>query len=384
MPLGAIAGALAGPLLGAGANAVLGGGKNQYQANPANIQNPVTGQDLQYAQGVVGDTLHQQQQFVDALKAQNGIGNQSNVYNQFQNIAAGQGPNPAQAMLANATGQNNAAQAALMAGQRGASQNPALLARMAAQQGSANQQAAIGQGAALQAQQSLNALGQAGNIAGQQVGNQANAMNSFGQMAANNQGQVLNAFGNFNNAQAQAQSAANAQNAAISQTNQANQNAIMGGIGSALGTGITAFSNQQAQPSREQALFQAQGGEMGPRIPGAAFAQGGEVHHGIEFLKGHTAMARGGKVPALVSPGERYLPPKAAQEVAKGKKSPMKAGEKIPGKAKVAGNSLKNDTVKKNLTEGGIVIPRSVMNSKDPANEAAAFVRAHLGLKGAK
>lgn len=92
-------------------------------------------------------------------------------------------------------------------------------------------------------------------------------------------------------------------------------------------------------------------------------------------------MFKGGKaknVPAMVSPGERYLPPKAVEKVARGKENPMKAGEKIPGKAKVPGNSLANDTVPKTLKEGGIVLPRSVTESKNPHWEAMKFVRAHM------
>jgi hypothetical protein len=89
--------------------------------------------------------------------------------------------------------------------------------------------------------------------------------------------------------------------------------------------------------------------------------------------------AKGGKVPALVSPGEIYLKPKDVKEVAKGKKSPLD-GEKIPGKAKVKGakNSYANDTVPKTLDEGGIILPRSVTQSKTPGKDAAAFVEAIL------
>lgn len=91
------------------------------------------------------------------------------------------------------------------------------------------------------------------------------------------------------------------------------------------------------------------------------------------------ALARGGKVPvkSMVSPGEIYLNPQEAQEVAQGKKSPM-AGEMIPGKAKVKGDSLKNDTVPKTLEQGGVVIPRSVLESKNPHQQAYQFVNAHL------
>lgn len=91
--------------------------------------------------------------------------------------------------------------------------------------------------------------------------------------------------------------------------------------------------------------------------------------------------AKGGqaqrKVPALVSPGEKYLSPKAVKAVAKGA-DPMKAGETIPGTPRVGGakNSYANDTVPKTLEEGGVVIPRSVTKSKQPSEAARRFVHA--------
>lgn len=88
--------------------------------------------------------------------------------------------------------------------------------------------------------------------------------------------------------------------------------------------------------------------------------------------------AEGGKVPAMLSPGERYLPPQEVEKVKEGKKEPVEAGKKVPGTAKVKGDSLKNDTVPATLEEGGIVIPRSVMQSKDPAEKAREFVAAVL------
>jgi hypothetical protein len=52
-------------------------------------------------------------------------------------------------------------------------------------------------------------------------------------------------------------------------------------------------------------------------------------------------------------------------------------GEKIPGKPKIAGakNSYSNDTVHKELDDGGIVIPRSITQGKDAEKKAAEFVR---------
>jgi len=51
---------------------------------------------------------------------------------------------------------------------------------------------------------------------------------------------------------------------------------------------------------------------------------------------------------------------------------PMAHGEKIPGKAKVDGDSLKNDTVPALLSPGEIVVPRTA--AKDP-EKAAAFAK---------
>ena len=94
--------------------------------------------------------------------------------------------------------------------------------------------------------------------------------------------------------------------------------------------------------------------------------------------------AGGGKVPAMVSPGERFLKPNEAKAVAQGKVNPTQVGEKIPGNASVKGDSYKNDVVKKNLDVGGIVIPRSIENSKNPGKEAKKFVDAYMAKKRVK
>jgi hypothetical protein len=60
----------------------------------------------------------------------------------------------------------------------------------------------------------------------------------------------------------------------------------------------------------------------------------------------------------------------------------LKFGGHVPGKAKVKGNSYKNDNVKALLSPGEIVIPRSVTQGKDPIRGAAEFVRAVMAKKG--
>lgn len=188
------------------------------------------------------DAVNRQQNFLNALLNQNTLGNQQDVYgqqqtlaNQLQQQAMGGGPNPALAQLANTTSQNIANQAALMAGQRGASQNPGLIARQAAQQGGALQQQAAGQAAAMRAQQQLNAQSQLqnqqammGNLATQQIAQQQQGINSLGGMGFEGQRVLTGMQQNMNNI-----------NAGIAQGNQqANKSLIggvLGGIGGVLG-----------------------------------------------------------------------------------------------------------------------------------------------------
>lgn len=193
-----------------------------------------------YAQTQSG--LQNQQDFVNALNAQNGLGNQGSVFgqqqglaNQLQGVANGTGPNPALAQLQHATGQNVANQSALMAGQRGSGANAGLMARLAAQQGGNIQQQAVGQGATMQAQQQLAAMQQLqnqqanmGNLANNQVGQQQTGLNAYNTAALQQQ---ANLYG--------LQSNANTSNAAIAGGNQRGQQGMfggmMGGLGSAMG-----------------------------------------------------------------------------------------------------------------------------------------------------
>lgn len=400
--------------------------------------------DEQYAQ--VQEAIKQQQNFVNAVNAQNGLQNQSNVYGQLQQVAAGQGPNPAQAQLANTTGQNVASQAALMASQRGSAANPGMLARQAAQVGGNIQQQAAGQAAALQAQQSLNAIGQAGNIANQQAAQQQQALNAYSSNALQGQSNILNALAGQNQVNAGMQQNMNSANAGIAGIVAKQQgdlaNKFTGGVGSALGLfaqggqvpgyeggGIIgtikeAFSDvgdydedynrkskkdttekkapkfvrnsQQAQDMRQGMQGKAEGGLIehydhgGPVSKVAQHFQKSKAGvHPAEIVANAQSpslfkpelpdakqlFAKGGKVPALVSPGEQYLKPSDVEKVKEGK-NPLSVGERIPGMPKHPGNDYRNDTVRRNLESGGIVIPNAIMQSKDAPSKAAAFVAA--------
>ncbi len=329
-------------------NALSGDQGHGTGLNDRPVINPITQAQIDEQRQNVTQGQMNQADFLRAVQAQNGLGNQTNVFNQLQGVASGTGPNPAQAMLANSTGQNVANQTAMMAGQRGASANPALIARQAAQQGANTQQQAAGQAAALQAQQQLGALNQMGGLANQQANQLAAANQAYTNAALQGQQNVNQGAGIYNNAAVGMQSNLNNNNAELTKQNNGMMadlvKNITGGVGSVLG-----------------------------------LAEGGIIKSGPQSSYGKMMMAAGGKVPALVSPGEKYLDPKDVAKVAKGA-NPMIVGEEIPGKAKVGGakNSYANDTVPKTLDEGGIVIPRSITQGKDASKKAAAFVDAIL------
>lgn len=369
-----------------------------------------------------------QQNLLTALQGQNGLQNQSQVYGQLQGIANGSGPNPAQAMLNQSTGQNVSNQAALMAGQRGASQNVGLMARQAAQQGAQIQQTAAGQGASMQAQQSLNALNSAGQMANTQASNQigqtnANTASQQGEQAtlqgantANNavQGQLANTtmqgqqglIGGGLQAGAAAMGLAQGgpvQNFDAGGGVQANsafgpQSMFAQAIAAPAQAGTPTFSSNGANPisdaftkiSKSIAKKNAQNQQTDPNA-NLAKNQASfntmvdpdqNAQDSVQALAGDVGYASGGKVPAMVSPGERIIPPEKVKSVAEGKVSPMKVGTQVPGTPKVKGNSYANDTVPAKLPEGGFVIPNDIMQSKNPEANAAKFVRDFLAKKG--
>ncbi len=305
----------------------------------ANIDRGVTTQDVQKGQAGVNTSLDSQQRLLAALQGQNGLGEQTaalramqGTAGQYQDIASGRGPNPAQAMLNQQTGANVANQAALMAGQRGAGANAGLLARQAAQQGAATQQQAVGQGATMQANQSLNALsglsGVQNNIAGlsnQMVANQMAGTQANTQANLSNANQLNSALGAQNQAAVSNQGGVNAANAGLLNTGMQGKQKILGGLMSGAGS----------------VAGLAEGGE----VTGPSSSYG-------RFIHGRSAMAEGG----LASTGGHV----AAQ-------SPTQ-------KAVKSGNSYANDKVPAMLSEGEIVIPRDVAMSADPIKASADFV----------
>lgn len=149
-----------------------------------------------------------------------------------------------------------------------------------------------------------------------------------------------------------------------------------GGLSSALSSGSTAMAGG----------FGDAVGAVGTGIGTAAPVVGADAASAAPYAA--AVAAKGGRasqpVKAMLSPGEKYLTPQAADKVAKGKADPMKSGKTVPGKPKVKGakDSYANDTVPANLEEGGIVLPRSVTQSKNPEWAAHKFVRDVMAKKG--
>ncbi len=425
----------------------------------ADIQAGTNVGDVQGAQAGTANSLASQQALLQALQSQNGLGQQNAVAQQQQglanqlqsanglgtqaaglqglqgvagmqqDIAQGRGPNPAQAMLNQQTGQNVANQSAMMAGQRGAGGNPALMARQAAQQGAATQQQAVGQGATMQANQQMNALSglsstnqaiaglggqqlaaqqaqqqnmanQANNVANQQIA--GTSANTQGNLA--NQNQMQGALAGINSGIVSSQNNINAANAGIAGTELQGQQKFVGGAakalpviggffagggavpkmaeGGAMGDGPTSSFGQflsgqsagavQVQDSPDNAAMMqskpsllGEKGDAKPSAPAAAPA-GGEALAGPDALSGLGSMAMMAARGGLAERGGHVAAQNPAQKAVK------------------AGNSYDNDKVPAKLSEGEIVLPRTVTMSDDPVRDSADFVRKVLAKRRTK
>lgn len=361
---------------------LFGGAQNNagFTAQGTDITSPTTAAQAQGAYGTAQSGLNQQQQLINALQAQNGVGNQSAVFNQLQGVANGTGPNPAQAMLNQSTAANVANQGALMAGQRGASANPALIARQAAQQGAATQQQAANQGATLQANQQLNALGQLGGLATQQVNQQTGAISGLNSAAQNEQQALLGGINNQNQSNVSQQSNLNNANQSMAAVNANNTAKAVGGLTSGLSGGLVKF---------------AQGGDVPNSKVGAVSMSHRFPSHLREIATlYHPEHMTGFSKPQHFADGGSLAETNAAQTPAPEQSSsfdPSKLaslamflgdGGKVPGKSEVKGDSKKNDTVPALLSPGEFVIKKSIMESEDPVAGATKVITDFLKKNG--
>lgn len=438
----------AGGALSSGGKSVLGAitGPEGQSPEMANIQQGTSVEDVKNAQHDTGYSLESQRALVRALQQQNGLGLQNNAQNMqyglanqlvgangvgtqqgaisglqgaagmYQNIAQGSGPNPAQSMLNQATGQNVANQAALMAGQRGAGANVGLMARQAAQQGANTQQQAVGQGATMQANQQLNALqGLVGaqqavgglgsnltnqlstanqayaNQANQMAGQQINATNAATQADLANQGQMQGALQGVNNSNVAAQGSVNAGNVGLSQTHTGAIGNIAGGVMQGVGVG-GASAGGSAAPAAAAArggMVHLADGGMTPMTPAPqpvmtpAPAQGATSDFG-QFMNSSTASNNMAASNDLANKDQSETKPAFtgnslekgfAAATAKGVNAYKSSGEKAPATEGAARGGL----VKAMVSEGEVAVPP---NKTSSPKEAAKYVQEKLSHGG--
>lgn len=302
------------------------------------------------------------------------MGSQNALAQQLIAEGNGQGPNPALAQLNQSTGQNIAAQAALAAGQRGSSGNVGLLARQIGQQGSATQQQAVGQEATQQANQELAAQQAAGSILGTQ-GSEAGSLFTGAAGAQNSQNSGL--VSNYNMAQGI--------NSTAAQNNANAVNKTTGGLLNGAGSLLSMFAKGGKVENPKLANV-PETDRLSMKLYPSHLKAIADIYHPT------LRMADGGDVASQISAGFNAAtaygsnspqpppPPPPPKGMAKGGMAAK--GGAVPGKAKVAGNSYKNDTVSAKLSPGEVVIPRSVMQSNDPVSAAAKFVQGLLEKHG--
>lgn len=304
---------------------------NQMNLDPAMQQalGQVGGNQLNLADAVARGQQQQMQGFDMASQA--GAG-QSSLADALRAQMPGQGPSLAQLQLQGATDRNQQMAAGALAGQRGI--NPALAARMIGQQSAGMNQQAAGQSAQIRMQEQLAAQQQLANVLAQQrqgalgqAGAGQDLFGTSGQLTLGQQGQNTQMVGTLGNLQQ-------------------GQNALQ--VEEALGRGKL---NLAAAQGDQQAEIDAQ------RINSGVAEQNAAAK--AAAFKGVTDAA--GKAVSTFAG--------------------MSEGGRVPGKAKVAGDSDENDTVPTMLSPGEVVLPRTVA---DDPEQAADFVAELLGKKKKK
>ena len=281
-----------------------------------------------------------------------------------------------------------------------------LLAQLQASQNAANQANQGGLQVAANAQSNaLNALGQYGGQAGQmnsqQYGqqqqaaqaqdqlNRFNTQNQLGVQAANvgaqNQAQMYNLQNsqNLNNMNTQTQNQEYLRQKAAEQqqfsdamskaTGQANADFMGAGYNNMLGNQTAAqYSNigsglgniaggamSSGQSQDEKDLASENGMAEGGEVKEDCYADGGNVSaQNFNPALNHSS----GSMPMIA----------------------MLAGGRVPGKAPFKGNNYANDIVKAHLSPGEFVVPKSVMESEDPGDNAKKMIELHMALNKAK
>lgn len=377
--------------------------------NPLDPLGATTGaaRDIGNVTNSLATSLTPQNQFnADQYLAQT-LGNQNALAQALQAQSMGFGPNPAQSQYQQNVNQAIQQNAGFLSGQKGI--NPALAARMGAQNAAAMQQAAAGQAATLGAQQQLGAQNALQNLYGTMgQENISNAQLNAGvsaQNAAANQSTaggilggigkgIMSLFSNGGEVPHYYQGATISGMSSMPQTNNLPglgdyTSPTLGNLGTspapASNDNMFKFNYDASSNIANDILKQAgipiyQAGNVQKR------AYGGEIESVVPMSKG---LAKGGKVspvktnnkmlPAHLEHISRlYYPDSSVSEMMVSNPMLSAQGGPVPGHAPIQGDSRKNDIVPAMLSPGEIVIPRSVLQSDNPVENAAKFVANEL------
>jgi hypothetical protein len=348
-----------------------------------------------------GESYGQQQSFINSLVAR----------------STGAGPSVAQNQLRQATDANTANVASQVASNR--SLSPAAAARLAIEGGVQAQTQSAGQAATLRAQEQLANTSLLGQALGQQGSQNLGAL-----------GTLAGAQGNLNNVNAgvagqnaslqlgQEQLAAGV-GAGDAKTNAGIVGGVLQGGAAALaaladggevpaapGGGTSQLysymsdlhdpnvaldvpggdANRPTTAATAPRVAPAPGGGAGAKAVSSGLSAAGKDVAGDDSTSAYNQItgmrlagagsiyASGGRVPALVSPQEVVVPPDVAKSPARAGAYVAEGAGKVPGRAKVEGDSPRNDTVSARLVPGSIVVPRSITQGDDAPARAASFV----------
>jgi len=371
--------------------------------------------------GAGGDSAAQQK--TDQTNFTNVQGNQSDLAKQLLAQSQGAGPNIANLQLQQATNQNNQQGAGMIASQRG--MNPALAARIIANQTAMNNQNAAGQSGVLRAQQQLAAQSGLANVYGQQAGESEANLNRLtqaqtaatsenanaAQSNANQNGKIgggilggaasflglaeggqvgdprkhlerlLISIGSkvhpmhFDNGGdvdpshqdlSAADAIAGAQSAPALFQTPPGADPLEGTVGNA---NLDQAQNATAPNKPSHGSFAAGFNQAMGNTPTRPVPPPSPLFGNVSTAIPHLSFAGGGMVDAMISPGERVIPPHLVEAVRKGKKKASDVAPKVPGKAKVKGDSEANDIVPAKLAEGSVVVKRTKAGNDSDARE---------------
>lgn len=356
-----------------------------------------------------------EQQKTDTTNLNNVFGQQSDLAKQLLAQTQGAGPNIADLQLKQATNQNNQQAAGAIASQKG--MNPALAARIIANQQAMNNQNAAGQSGVLRAQQQLAAQQGLANVYGEQAGEAQNNFNTITQAnAAANQANAGIAQSNANQAGqlaggllGGAASILAASSGGEIKTPQKHLQDLLISIGNKVRPkhfydgGSTQINTADPLDSivSEANLDEAANPTYSSTGPGSfsKFANGFSAGYknsaaassplssapspifgnvptnspmpqnmfsNINIPLTALSRAKGGSIPVMLSPGELRIHKKDVASVLEGRKKASEVGDRVPGKAKVKGDSLKNDTFATYANSGDVIVKRTkAQNDKD-------------------